>query len=86
MTKKILNLIRSSQGFFSCKIAKELKISQDLVNLYKEELEKRGYLKISSFTSCQKGKCSSCSLCSSKSLNSISTLEITKKGLALLDN
>ncbi|EGS9999014.1 hypothetical protein I9Y31_001228 [Clostridium perfringens] len=86
MLKAILKIMKISNEFSSSTIAKELNISETMVEIYKEQLEQKGYIKKISLSGYSQDQCSSCGCgCgSSKSLNSISGWEITEKGLLVL--
>ncbi len=84
MLKAILKIMKNSNEFSSSTIAKELNISETMVEIYKEQLEQKGYIKKISLSSCSQEQCSSCGCGCSKSLNSISGWEITEKGLLAL--
>lgn len=86
MLKAILKIMKNSNEFSSSTIAKELNISETMVEIYKEQLEQKGYIRKFSLSGCSQEQCSSCGCgCgSSKSLNSISGWEITEKGLLVL--
>ncbi|MBO3388082.1 HTH domain-containing protein [Clostridium perfringens] len=86
MLKAILKIMKNSNEFSSSTIAKELNISETMVEIYKEQLEQKGYIKKISLSGCPQDQCSSCGCgCGiSKSLNSISGWEITEKGLLVL--
>lgn len=88
MLKAILKIMKISNEFSSSTIAKELNISETMVEIYKEQLEQKGYIRKISLSGCSQEQCSSCGCgcgCgSSKSLNSISGWEITEKGLLVL--
>lgn len=88
MLKAILKIMKNSNEFSSSTIAKELNISETMVEIYKEQLEQKGYIRKLSLSGCSQEQCSSCGCgcgCgSSKSLNSISGWEITEKGLLVL--
>ncbi|MDM0459222.1 FeoC-like transcriptional regulator [Clostridium perfringens] len=84
MLKAILKIMKNSNEFSSSTIAKELNISETMVEIYKEQLEQKGYIKKISLSGCSQEQCSSCGCGSSKSLNSISGWEITEKGLLVL--
>lgn len=86
MLKAILKIMKNSNEFSSSTIAKELNISETMVEIYKEQLEQKGYIRKLPLSGCSQEQCSSCGCgCgSSKSLNSISGWEITEKGLLVL--
>lgn len=86
MLKAILKIMKNSNEFSSSTIAKELNISETMVEIYKEQLEQKGYIRKISLSGCSQEHCSSCGCgCgSSKSLNSISGWEITEKGFLVL--
>lgn len=86
MLKAILKIMKNSNEFSSSTIAKELNISETMVEIYKEQLEQKGYIKKISLSGCSQDQCLSCGCgCgTSKSLNSISGWEITEKGLLIL--
>ena len=46
MLKAILKIMKNSNEFSSSTIAKELNISETMVEIYKEQLEQKGYIKI----------------------------------------
>lgn len=86
MLTAILKIMKNSNEFSSSTIAKELNISETMVEIYKEQLEQKGYIKKISLSGRSQDQCSSCGCgCgTSKSLNSISGWEITEKGLLIL--
>ena len=86
MLKAILKIMKISNEFSSSTIAKELNISETMVEIYKEQIEQKGSIRKISLSGCSQEQCSSCGCgCgSSKSLNSISGWEITEKGLLVL--
>ena len=84
MIFKILTYVNNGGSFSTSSISKELCISESIVDMYKEQLIKQGYIKKKE--ECSSEMCSKCSCgCSSKSLNRIIQWEITEKGVNLLN-
>ena len=84
MIFKILTYVNNGGSFSTSSISKELGINEFMVDKYKEQLIKQGYIKKKE--ECSSEACSRCSCgCSSKSLNAIIQWEITEKGINLLN-
>ncbi|MDZ4993378.1 hypothetical protein GNF80_10425 [Clostridium perfringens] len=85
MLKSILRVMKDSNEFSSSLIAKKLNISEAMVDIYKEQLEQKGYIKRITLSGCSQEQCSSCGCGCSKSLASLSGWEITEKGIMVLE-
>lgn len=85
MLKDILRIMKDSGEFSSASIASKLNISEAMVDMYKEQLEKKGFINKTTLSGCSAEKCSSCGCGCSSNLSPLSGFEITKKGLSLLD-
>lgn len=85
MLKSILKLMKDSNEFSSSLISKNLNISETMVDIYKDQLEKKGYIKKIILSGCSQEQCSSCGCGCSNNLSSIYGWEITKKGIVLLE-
>lgn len=85
MLKDILKIMKDSGEFSSTAIAYKLNISEVMADMYKEQLEKKGFINKTTLSGCSTEKCSSCGYGCSSNLSPVSGFEITKKGLALID-
>lgn len=85
MLKDILKIMKESGEFSSEAIASKLNISEAMVDMYKEQLEKKGFINKTNLSGCSSAKCSGCGCGCSSNLSKLSGFEITKKGLSLLD-
>lgn len=83
--KEILKVMKESGEFSSANIAKKLNISELMVEMYKEQLEKKGFINKTTISGCSTEKCSNCGCGCSNNLSPLSGWEITKKGLNLID-
>ncbi|GAA0071024.1 hypothetical protein UT300003_25480 [Clostridium sardiniense] len=82
MLKDILNYMYANKDFSSKNIAKNLEMSEEVVDEYKNKLELTGYIKKGD---CSSAACEKCSCgCNEKSLNPIIQWEFTDKALNLI--